>query len=449
MDIKFLLDIAGVSFELLIAYLFFRIFLMRWQFKKPYVVAIFTLAFILKFSSSYLLDVAWMKTGWGFLCYLMLACCYQGTVAKRVTMTCFLLLISCFPEYAVHAVLMIVAGNVYATGVFALQDYALGMLISKLIEGVLCSFLYYLQLRKRENSLEDLSVKWYLAFFIYPVITALVLIYQYQLILQVGQVEYVRNFLFCGMLMILSNIVFFQILTEMHRLKQKELSAELAEQQLIAQEKHYAVLTEKNTAIKKHVHDTKNFLLVLQSYLQQEKSSQAMEQIEEMLDNLGQNQMEYTGSAVLDTVLSAKIHEAQKQQIQLIPALAIYEKLNIRTIDLALLLGNALDNAIEATANIVDEAERKIYLSVKSYQNILHIRVKNPVLEPVRIENNTVQTTKINREFHGLGISNMKSIVEKYDGTFSIESSDGVFILNIILENNDKTEGQEMYQSVY
>ena len=174
-----------------------------------------------------------------------------------------------------------------------------------------------------------------------------------------------------------------------------------------------------------------------------------MEQIEEMLDNLGQNQMEYTGSAVLDTVLSAKIHEAQKQQIQLIPAIAIYEKLNIRTIDLALLLGNALDNAIEATANIVDEAERKIYLSVKSYQNVLHIRVKNPVLEPVRIENNTVQTTKINREFHGLGISNMKSIVEKYDGTFSIESSDGVFILNIVLENSDKTEGQEMYQSVY
>lgn len=438
MDIKFLLDIAGVSFEILIAYLFFRIFLIRWQFEKRYVAAIFLLVFVLKFSSSYLLDIAWMKTCWSFLCYLMLACSYRGTIVKRITMTCFLMIISCLPEYAVHAVLMIFAGEVYATGVNALQDYALGMLLSKLIEGFLCSFLYYCQLRRKDNSLKDLHMRWYLAFFIYPSVTILVMVQNYHLILDVDQIEYVRNFLFSGVLMILSNIIIFQILTEIHRLKQKELYAELAEQQLIVQEKHYTALIEKNTAIKKHIHDTKNFLLVLQSYLKQNKSNQALEQIEGMLDNLGQNQMEYTGSAVLDTVLSAKIHEAEKQKIKLVPAIAMYEQLYIRTIDLALLLGNALDNAIEATAKITDEAERKIHLIVKSHQSILHIRVINSIAEPVMIERNAVQTSKLNRDMHGFGIPSMKSIVEQYNGTFFIESTESTFILNIVLENQEK-----------
>ena len=204
------------------------------------------------------------------------------------------------------------------------------------------------------------------------------------------------------------------------------------------QEKHYTALIEKNTAIKKHIHDTKNFLLVLQSYLKQNKSNQALEQIEGMLDNLGQNQMEYTGSAVLDTVLSAKIHEAEKQKIKLVPAIAMYEQLYIRTIDLALLLGNALDNAIEATAKITDEAERKIHLIVKSHQSILHIRVINSIAEPVMIERNAVQTSKLNRDMHGFGIPSMKSIVEQYNGTFFIESAESTFILNIVLENREK-----------
>lgn len=131
----------------------------------------------------------------------------------------------------------------------------------------------------------------------------------------------------------------------MHRLEKVKLQAELSEQQLLVQEKHYAEMVQKNSTIKKYIHDTKNLLLILQSYIQQGKNQDAIEYLESMLNSIQNDVIEYTGNLMLDTVLSAKIKDAQQKQITIIPAVALYGDINVRTIDLALLLGNALDNA--------------------------------------------------------------------------------------------------------
>ena len=203
----------------------------------------------------------------------------------------------------------------------------------------------------------------------------------------------------------------------------------------MAQEKHYAELIEKNTSIKKYIHDTKNLLLILQGYVTQGKMSEASEYLQEMLNNLNSESIDYTGNIVLDTVLSTKMNEARNAGIELVPAIALYGQLNIKVIDLALLLGNALDNAIEATAKISDIKRKKIYLTVKLHQDILHIVLKNPVDTPVIIEAGNIVTSKENAEMHGLGITNMKTIVQKYNGTFDIRCSGDIFVLNAVIEN--------------
>ena len=65
--------------------------------------------------------------------------------------------------------------------------------------------------------------------------------------------------------------------------------------------------------------------------------------------------------------------------------------------------------------------------------------IKNPVKEKVPIHNQNVPTSKQNKELHGLGITNMKTIVDKYRGTFDIRCSEQQFILNIVLENEAAT----------
>lgn len=440
MDTKFLLDLTGVAFEILLAYLFFRIFLERWQFSKTVIVSVFLADFLLKAGGSYYLPEAWMRTILGVICYFFIASCYKGGVLKKIVITFFLWLLNVVIEYSIHSLLMLLAGTIYATGEHALYDYALGLLLSKLTVLFLCSLCYYRQKYKNEYVMQELSYKWYLVFLIYPVVTVIVLIQNYYLILAEQQVIHLKIFLFTSVLMILSNLLIFTILNEMHRLEAVRLQSELVEKQVTAQEKHYAEIVEKNSTIKRYVHDTKNLLLVLQSYIQRGKDSEALEHLQYMLKNINNDVIECTGNIVLDTVLSTKMKEAQNQDIAIVPAIALYGELKVRIIDLALLLGNALDNAIEATAKVQGEQEKKVLLSVKLQENILHIAVKNPVDHQVIIQNQSVKTSKTNSEVHGLGIQNMKAIVNKYQGTFDIRCTERVFILNVILENERCTQ---------
>lgn len=435
MDIKLILDSISVGFEILIAYLFFRVFLTKCRFAKIWVIGVFTLIFLGKLGGSYYLPEAWMKTVWSLGCYFVLTCCFQGKITKKLTITGFLGLITILPEYIVHGLLMLFVGAVYVVDTYNIHNYALGMFLSKFVAILLCLFLYYWKRRKQENMLKDLSYHWYFLFLIYPAITLFILVQNYYLILNDEQMIYVKWFVLSSVLLVLSNVIIFQILDEMQRLQAMRLKAELAERQLMAQEKHYAELIEKNTSIKKYIHDTKNLLLILQGYVTQGKMNEASEYLQEILNNLNSESIDYTGNIVLDTVLSTKMNEARNAGIELVPAIALYGQLNIKVIDLALLLGNALDNAIEATAKISDIKRKKIYLTVKLHQDILHIVLKNPVDTPVIIEDGNIVTSKENAEMHGLGITNMKTIVQKYNGTFDIRCSGDIFVLNAVIEN--------------
>ena len=323
MDTKLILDIIGVFFEILLAYLFFQVFFSGWRIQKKSATIIFILIFTCKLAGSYYLPEAWMKTACSLLCYLTITICYHGAFLSKILMTLFFWAINVIVEYGVHGFLMFSAGEIYATGNNRLQDYAIGLMLSKLILMIFYFLLFYYVKHKNEQILATLEHKWYLAFLLYPSITVVILIQQYYLILENQNIDSLNRFLFTSVLLILSNLIIFRILNEMQHLQAVKLQAEFAEQQLNSQEKHYTELVEKNSAIKKQVHDTKNFLLILQSYIQQNKRQQALDQLQSMLNTVGGDLIEYTENIVLDTVLSAKIQEASRQQINIIPAVAL------------------------------------------------------------------------------------------------------------------------------
>ena len=104
--------------------------------------------------------------------------------------------------------------------------------------------------------------------------------------------------------------------------------------------------------------------------------------------------------------------------------------------DINVLLGNLLENAIEAAG----KTERK-YLSV-------HVKLKRGILK-VKIENSfesshildeeqhgkdmVLKTTKPFTEQHGIGLKNVKKILEKYNGTMAVTAQEGIFCVNLLL----------------
>ena len=208
-------------------------------------------------------------------------------------------------------------------------------------------------------------------------------------------------------------------------------------QQNEAQQAFYKESIQKNQQLKKIVHDEKNFLLGVEGYLKNGEINAALAEVERQRKQLMSTITDYTGNIALDTVLTAKVEEARKQGITIQPVIMLYGQIMIDFLDLVLLLGNALDNAIEATEAVVQIEEKKIWLTMKLQQNILHIQVENPVVEPVVIENQTIVSGKKEQELHGFGISNMKTITKKYHGSFDMQCSDKLFVLNIVLENEE------------
>jgi len=236
-------------------------------------------------------------------------------------------------------------------------------------------------------------------------------------------------------LLLFLGIAIFFIFREMEHLQSEKLKAALLKQQNEAQEAFYKESIAKNQQLKKITHDEKNFLLGLVGLLKNQQVPEAINEIEQKVTQMLGNITDYTGIISLDTVLTAKVEEAAQERILLRPAVALYGQICVNLLDLVVLLGNALDNAIEATMQLPDDADKVIHLTLKLQDDFLLIEVRNPVKERIEIQNNSIATTKMDKEFHGLGLENMKLVTEKYHGTLLLECIETTFILRILLEN--------------
>lgn len=437
--IKFWLDMIGVSFELILAYLFFRIFFDRWGLPKKAVALVFLVIFFIKFNGSYYLPEAWMRTALGLLCYLTIGCCYRGNFLQKIVMTVLFWSINVMVEYSVAGILQIIMGQLFAAPIHAvyernLYDYALGLFLSKFIVMVFYSGVYYYQKQRKLQRGKTLSSQWYIAFLFYPLITVVLLVQNYYFIGGSIQHHLLGKFVLSGVLLIISNLIIFQIQSEMQRLQQEQLHSALILQQNQAQQAFYKESIEKNRQLKKLVHDEKNFLLGVVGYLKHNKVEQAIAELEQQVDQLVSNVTDYTGNIALDTVLSAKVDKARQHGITLRPAMALYGEVHVDFLDLVLILGNALDNAIEAASQV--EVERRvIHLSMKLQDDFLLLEVRNPVLEHIAIQENHITTSKIDTALHGYGLDTMKRLTEKYHGSLQLECEGEMFMVKILLEN--------------
>lgn len=203
-------------------------------------------------------------------------------------------------------------------------------------------------------------------------------------------------------------------------------------------------------------HDMKNILSVIGSLAEQENPRESRE-LQEYLGALGQTMEElelpfHTGNQVVDALLSRKFREAQEilPGLELdVQRLILPSTVRVRSYDLGILLGNALDNAFAACVKLrCQEPEAELFIRLISFQRgeLLFLRVENSfdgrVIRKPGAE--FPATDKQERELHGIGMPNMKRIAESYQGAVDWSARDGVFILAVMLKNPSSDEdGQE------
>lgn len=227
-----------------------------------------------------------------------------------------------------------------------------------------------------------------------------------------------------------------ELLIQNHKLemKIKQQAQETLQSQLEQQKAHYQSLNDMNRNIRAFRHDTKNHYLCLDSLLAHGEIEQARKYLASISTVVHHNvKIINTENHVFDALMTEKILIAQAAGIQVEQSIQIRPNIKVNYFDWSILLGNAMDNAIEACCLLNPAQLKKIQIHIKTKKNILNIAIKNTSLPPKTDEQGNIITSKSDIESHGFGLLNIKNTVEKYDGVLKTQYVNECFVISMML----------------
>ncbi len=156
------------------------------------------------------------------------------------------------------------------------------------------------------------------------------------------------------------------------------------------------------------------------------------EQIDSLKERIGEYESHVeTGNHVLDIVLSEKRAICAARKIDFTSYADGHGLDFMEELDLYALVGNALNNAIDATSRL-PEGERFLSLSLRMEGDVLSLHVENPYTGELLMGDSLPESQR-DRRYHGFGMKSMERICEKYGGTLTVRAENGLFTLDAVL----------------
>lgn len=180
-------------------------------------------------------------------------------------------------------------------------------------------------------------------------------------------------------------------------------------------------------------HDYKNHIQSMKAYLevnQLEKLGLYLDELDE--DLVSVDTIIKSGNIMMDAVLNSKLTLAQSKEINLNAKARVPENLSVNDVDLAVILGNLLSNAIEGCMTIQNPHERTIRVYIHEMKGQLYISITNTMNQKIKKSENRFLTTKKGKN-HGFGLKRIDTTVGKYEGFINRQFEEGVFATEITL----------------
>lgn len=242
-----------------------------------------------------------------------------------------------------------------------------------------------------------------------------------------------------------SGIKLFQDMISLNREKSSRI---ILERQMGNIQEHIGEMERVYGNMRSVRHDMRNHLAVLTRLVDQDTEGENGE-IKDYLSQMEQTveSIEFrfrTGNTVADTILNIKYHEASRSMpgLRMETGELIFPKeFQVQNYDIAVILCNALDNAVEACCRM-KEGQRWIRLSSMERGKMFFLEIANSFNGHLRQKRQQEfpQTDKEDKEAHGMGLYNIKNAVQRYGGAVDWTVQDKTFVLNVMLKNERKCE---------
>jgi two-component system sensor histidine kinase AgrC len=183
-------------------------------------------------------------------------------------------------------------------------------------------------------------------------------------------------------------------------------------------------------------HDMRHHLTLLSGYLEVGEIDKAREYIRQAQTDIDSIvPVRYCENNAVNLILSSFAAKARQQDVAFSAEVNIPANLSLSDTELCALLSNGLDNAINAAAQVDEDAERTVRINCQPYKDKLLIYISNPYRGSVKMRDGLPQSS---RPQHGYGAKSIRMIAEKHSGYCAFEAEEGLFTLKVVLPLSGK-----------
>lgn len=216
-----------------------------------------------------------------------------------------------------------------------------------------------------------------------------------------------------------------------------KLFEERTQAEIVRREKNYyhnqSELLQRNyEELRQFRHDIKNRILVIKQMLDKNETERIYEYISHMTDILNNIKVySQSGNVVVDSIINYKLSKAENLGSQVKANVGIPTQISIEDDDIVIILGNLLDNAIEAIERVYDN--KYIEVNIEYNKDCIFVAVKNSYDNVINIINGKIKTRKSDKMLHGIGLKSVETTIEKYNGVIHYEHDENEFVASVIL----------------
>lgn len=418
------IEIINVAIEMFLIFLYFSLLCKR-KIKKRFLILLFflftsILSAIVLLSDSIVLNLITTTVLISIIAFL----CFDDTIRHKIFWIAIYLLIISISEPIVIGVLCI--ANMGTPNEFL--ESGLGRYLGMLGTNIIYLWLIGLMHRLINKRVRDLPVKYWALIILIPIIS----IFWLQTILDSFTVN--DSISYFSLSISLAGIIFINIAMfnffESYEDKIKLKYLETLKQQ---EQENYKLLTLSYKQVREFKHDIENQFSVLKDMLENDDIGAAKKYLVKLSSFVRlANRPCCTGNNAIDSIVNIKGSLAQTYGIKFICKANIITSIKADELELCRIIGNCLDNAIEGCLRC-DAFHKHIWFSISEEQEKLFLVITNT---SDKVDVNVLSSTKKEEGLHEIGISSIKSSVNRLDGLIKFECDNEIFKVNIMIQNH-------------